>query len=150
VARVTYQPNSLLAFTSRFRFDHESFAVQRAELETTASFGRWTTSVLYGSYAPQSEIGFPNWREGLLGTARLKLNPEWVLLGAARYDLVAHKVSQTQIGLGYVDDCLILAVNYITNYVYSGNPVADHAVMMQLTLRTLGGTSVSQGVSGGL
>jgi len=51
---------------------------------------------------------------------------------------------------GYVDDCLILAVNYITNYTYSGNPVNDHTVMLQMTLRTLGGTSVSQGVSGGL
>jgi LPS-assembly protein len=148
VARATYQPNSLFAFTSRFRFDHESFAVRRAELETTASFGRWTTSVLYGSYAPQPEIGFPNWREGLLGTARFKLNPEWVLLGAARYDLVAHKVSQTQIGLGYVDDCLILALNYVTDYAYAGSVSVNHSVMMQISLRTLGGNTSGQSVAG--
>ncbi|HEY8440953.1 MAG TPA: LPS-assembly protein LptD [Xanthobacteraceae bacterium] len=148
VARLTYQPNSLLAFTSRFRFDHESLALQRAELETTASFGRWTTSVLYGSYAPQPDIGFPNWRDGILGTARFKLTPEWVLLGAARYDLIAHKVSQTQIGLGYVDDCLILALNYITDYAYAGSVSVNHSVMMQISLRTLGGNTSGQSMTG--
>ena len=60
---------------------------------------------------------------------------------------------QTRVGLGYIDDCLILALNYITNYSYgSGTPVLNHTIMLQLNLRTLGGTSVSQGVTsvGGL
>jgi LPS-assembly protein len=48
--------------------------------------------------------------------------------------------------LGYVDDCLILGLNYITNYTYSGNVTANHTVMLNISLRTLGGTSVSQGV----
>ena len=50
--------------------------------------------------------------------ARLKVNQHWVLLAAARYDLRAHQVSQTQVGIGYIDDCLILALNYITDYAY--------------------------------
>ena len=70
-----------------------------------------------------------------------------MISGAARYDLNANKVSQTQIGLGYVDDCFILALNYITDYTYSGNATADHRIMFQIGLRTLGGTSVSQAVS---
>jgi len=56
------------------------------------------------------------------------------------------KFDQTRIGFGYVDDCLILGLNYITNYTYSGNVQANHTIMLQLNLRTLGGTSVSQGV----
>ena len=148
MARATYQPNSLLSFTSRFRFDHESLGLQRAELESTANFGRWTTSILYGSYAPQPAIGFPNWREGILGTARYKLSPEWVLLGAARYDLVNHKMSQTQIGLGYIDDCLILALNYVTDYAYAGSVSVNHSVMMQFSLRTLGGNTSGQSATG--
>ena len=47
-----------------------------------------------------------------------------------------------------MDDCLILGLNYITNYTYSGNPEADHRIMLQLSLRTLGETAVSTGVSG--
>lgn len=149
VARFSYQPNSTYMFTSRFRFDNDNFAVRRTELEARAKFDRWNVGLLYGDYAAQPEIGFLNRRQGVLGSGSLKLDANWVLLGAARYDLNAGKFDQTRLGLGYVDDCLILAVNYITNYTYSGNVVADHQVMLQLTLRTLGGTSVSQGVGGG-
>ena len=148
VARLSYQPNTTLTFTSRFRFDNDQFTMKRMELETRARFDRWDVSLLYGDYAAQPELGFLDDRQGVLGSATVKLDANWVLLGAARYDINVGKFDQTRIGLGYIDDCLILALNYITNYTYSGNPVADHQIMLQLTLRTLGGTSVSQGVSG--
>jgi LPS-assembly protein len=153
VARVSYQPNKTYTFTSRFRFDHDSFTVQRTELEASAQFDRWNASVLYGDYAAQPLIGILNRQQGVLGSSSIKLDANWVLLGAARYDLNANKFDQTRLGLGYIDDCLILALNYITSYSYgSGAPVLDHTIMLQLSLRTLGGTSVSQGVSsvGGL
>src|SRR6202048_3990970 len=144
VARASYQPNSTLTLTSRFRFGARDFTLQRTELEATANFGRWTTQVMYGDYAAQPEIGFLNRREGILGSARLKVTENWVLLGAAQYDLIARSVSQTQIGVGYVDDCLILALNYITSYAYSGSVSVNHTFMMQVTLRTLGGSTSSQ------
>ena len=145
VARASYQPNSTFMFTSRFRFDQTDFTLQRTELETTANFGRWTTQLMYGSYAAQPALGFLERREGILGNARLKVNPNWVLLAAARYDLQAHQVSQTQVGVGYIDDCLILALNYITDYAYSGSVSVNHTYMMQVSLRTLGGNTPGQG-----
>ena len=147
VARASYQPNSTLMFTSRFRIDEHDYTLRRTELEATANFGRWTTTVMYGDYAAQPDIGFLTRREGILGNARLKLTPNWVVLGAARYDLLARQVSQTQAGIGYIDDCLILALNYITDYAYSGSLSKNHTFMMQLTLRTLGGNTSNQGVS---
>src|SRR5205085_12641594 len=104
--------------------------------------------LMYGSYAAQPELGFLDRREGILSSGRLKVTPNWVLLAAARYDLRAHKVSQTQIGVGYVDDCLILALNYITDYAYSGSVSVNHTFMAQISLRTLGGnTNSGAGVS---
>jgi LPS-assembly protein len=122
--------------------------IQRFELETRANYDRWQYSLLYGNYAAQPDIGFIDRREGILGTASLKVNPNWVLLGGARYNLIAGRFDQTQLGAGYVDDCFILALNYVTNYTFSGNPVADHRVMLQVSLRTLGGTVLSQSVGG--
>ncbi len=148
VARVSYQPNSTYTFTSRFRFDNDTMAVRRFELETRANFDRWQATLLYGDYAAQPELGFLDRRQGILGTGTYKIDANWVLLGGARYDLNAEKFDQTRLGIGYVDDCLILAVNYITNYVYSGNVSSNHTIMLQLSLRTLGGTSVSQAVGG--
>ena len=149
VARVSYQPNSTYKFTSRFRFDNDDFTVKRTELEASAKFDRWNVSLLYGDYAAQPELGFLDRRQGVLGTASVKLDANWVLLGAARYDINADKFDQTRIGLGYIDDCLILGLNYITNYTYrETNAGLNHTIMLQLSLRTLGGTSVSQAVGG--
>ncbi|HEY5166300.1 MAG TPA: LPS assembly protein LptD, partial [Pseudolabrys sp.] len=140
VARLSYQPNSTYKFSSRFRFDHDTFATQRMELETAAAFSRWNLSLMYGQYAAQPDIGYLYERRGILGTALYKLDANWVLLGGARYDLAQNKLNQTSIGLGYVDDCLILGLNYLTGYNYDtlGNPTLVHTVMLQLSLRTLG------------
>jgi LPS-assembly protein len=143
VARASYQPNALFTFTSRFRFGQDDFTLQRSELETVASFGRWTTTVMYGSYAAQPQLGLPYRREGILGTARVKLNPNWLVMAGGGYDLRTNQVVQTQIGLGYIDDCLILALNYITSYAYAGSVSVNHTYMMQLSLRTLGGNTAS-------
>jgi LPS-assembly protein len=70
-----------------------------------------------------------------------------VLFGGARYDINADKFNQTNVGLGYIDDCLILALNYVTGYSYSGPTVTtNNQIMLQLSLRTLGNTNVSQTV----
>jgi LPS-assembly protein len=147
VARLAYQPNQTFTFSTRYRFDNDSFVLQRFEAEAAARFDRWNVSLLYGDYAPQPLIGFLDRRQGLLGNASFKLTTNWVVNGAMRYDLRANKISQTQFGLGYIDDCLILALNYTSNYIYSGNTSADQRVVVQLTLRTLGGTSVGYTVS---
>ena len=94
----------------------------------------------------QPALGILERQQGILGTGQIKLDANWAMLGAARYDINAGKFDQTRLGLGYVDDCVILGLNYITNYTYSGNVQANHTVMLQLNLRTLGGTSTSQNV----
>jgi LPS-assembly protein len=147
---LSFQPNKTYQFITRFRFDKDNLTAERMEFEARAVYDRWSVSALYGDYAAQPAIGFLNRRQGVLATGTYKLDSNWVLLGGARYDIQAGQFNQSRIGIGYVDDCLLLAVNYTTNYAYSGNPTNDHTVMLQLTLRTLGGTSVSQGVGGGL
>ena len=147
VGRISYQPSSLLMFSARTRLDEETLAMRRLELEARANFDRWTVSLLYGNYDKQPELGFLDRREGFLGTATVKLAANWVASGGVRYDIHANQVTQTIVGAGYVDDCFILALNYITDYAYSGNPQPDHRIMFQLGLRTIGNTSLSQNVS---
>ena len=148
VARVSYQPDRILTFSTRYRFDENNFSVRRFELEGRANFDRWSLQALYGNYDKQPELGFLERREGILGGASVKLTPNWVLHGAARYDLDSDRFDQTRIGIGYVDDCLILALNYITSYDYSADVQVDHRVLLQLSLRTIAGTSFSTGVGG--
>ena len=123
MARVTYQPNSQLTFTSRFRFDEGDFTLQRSEFEAaaaTSTAGR--PRVMYGNYAPQPAIGFLDGREGITATARFKLTAELADSSAGSATICRpSQLNQTQIGIGYVDDCLILALNYITEYAYNGS-----------------------------
>jgi LPS-assembly protein len=149
VARVAYQPNSIFSFVTRYRFDQQDFALRRFEAEASASFDRITVSALYGNYDAQPLIGFLNRREGVVGTAYLKLTTNWAVNGSIRYDLDAHKIASTSFGIGYIDDCLIMALNYTTSYIYSGNTTADQRVLLQLTLRTLGGTSLGYTLNSG-
>jgi LPS-assembly protein len=148
VARVSYQPDRTYLFTSRFRFDEATWAVQRAEFEGRAAFDRFSFTALYGNYAPQPALGFLTRRDGILGTAMVKINQNWSVAGSARYDLGTEQIDQLRTGLGYIDDCFAISVNYIKDFAYSGTapPTVNNTVMLQISLRTLGTTGYSQGI----
>ena len=150
VGRITYQPNQVFSFTARGRFssggfdpgigqDIKAFTPERLEFETRANFDRWTVQLMYGDYAAQPEIGFLTRREEILTGASVKVTQNWVLLGSIRYDLAVHQFEQTRFGIGYTDDCLLVSLNYITSYIYTGTtPTPNNTVMLQFSLRTLG------------
>ena len=120
--------------------------MQRFELETRANFDRWGFNFLFGDYAAQPELGFLTRREGFLAGTSFKITSNWVLLGSAGYDIFAHQFNQSRIGIGYVDDCMMLAFNYSTGYVYNGttSPIANNTFSLQLSLRTLGPDTLAQ------
>src|SRR5260221_13626491 len=109
---------------------------------------------MYGDYAAQPQLGYLTRREGLLGSGSIKLATNWVATGGARWDLEANKINQYIIGAGYVDDCFVLAANYITAYSYSAGttpPVLSHAFMLQIGFRPLAPTAASaNGGAGGV
>jgi LPS-assembly protein len=149
VARASYQPNRNYTFTSRFRFDQDTFDVKRFELESRVAFERWSFTTIYGSYDQQPALGFLTRREGILGSMNYKLTSNWAVSSGITYDIDAHKIGSTRVGLSYIDDCLALALLYSTNYAYSGNPDENgHTVMLTLSLRTLGSTGATQSVGG--
>jgi len=147
VASLSYAPNRTYTFVTRARFDQETGNVQRFEAEAKANFDRWSVSVLYGDYAAQPDIGYLTRREGVLLAGSVKIATNWVATGAARWDLVANQINQYVVGAGYVDDCFVLAANYVTSFSYAtptSPPVLGHAFMLQLGLRTLANTTPGQ------
>ncbi|CCD90702.1 putative Organic solvent tolerance protein OstA (ImpA) (fragment) [Bradyrhizobium sp. ORS 375] len=153
VARLDYSPNRTYTFSMRSRFDQQTLNVQRFEAEAKANFDRWSVALTYGNYAADPAIGYINRREGILGSGSVKVAPNWVVTGAARWDLAANKINQYVIGAGYVDDCFVLAANYVTSYNYTTGvttPVLSHAYMLQIGLRTLANSSSTGTGAGGL
>jgi len=151
VARVNYSPNRTYTFSVRSRFDEATLNVNRFEAEGRAAFDRWSVSLTYGNYAAQPELGYLTRREGLLGSASIKVAANWVVSGSARWDLEANKINSYIIGAGYVDDCFVLAANYVTSYSYSAGtapPVLGHAFMFQIGLRTIATSSTTSSSAG--
>jgi LPS-assembly protein len=151
VARVNYSPNRTYTFSVRSRIDEATLNVNRFEAEGRAAFDRWSVSLMYGNYAAQPELGYLTRREGLLGSASIKLAANWVVSGSARWDLEANKINSYVIGAGYVDDCFVLAANYVTSYAYSAGtapPVLGHAFMFQIGLRTIATSSTTSSSAG--
>jgi LPS-assembly protein len=151
VASVAYSPNRTYTFSTRARLDQATGDLQRFEAEGRANFDRWSVSLMYGDYAAQPDIGYLTRREGILGSASVKVAANWVVTGSARWDLVANQINQYVIGAGYVDDCFVLAANYVTSSSYATTtmpPVLSHAFMLQIGLRTIASTSSSAGGGG--
>jgi LPS-assembly protein len=152
VTSVSYSPNRTYTFSVRSRMDEQTWNIQRFEAEAKANFDRWSIGLIYGNYAPQPDLGYLTRREGLLANGSVKIAANWVATGAARWDLEANKLNQYVIGAGYVDDCFVLAANYVTSYNYSAGtapPVLGHAYMLQIGLRTLANSS-SNGAGAGI
>ena len=148
VARMTYQPNSVYSFTSRFRFDEHTFEKRRMELEGKATFDRWSLGALYGEYDQQPSVGLLLPRQGILTTGSYKITENWAVTGAALYSIDSSRLNTALVGLSYIDECIALAVNYVSNYGFNGDIVPNRTLVLQLTLRTLGATLLTSQVGG--
>ncbi|MCP1844957.1 MULTISPECIES: LPS-assembly protein LptD [Bradyrhizobium] len=151
VASLAYSPNRTYTFSVRSRMDEATWNINRFEAQASANFDRWSVSLMYGDYAAQPELGYLTRREGILASGSIKVAANWVVQGAARWDLEANKINQYAFGAGYVDDCFVLAANYVTSYTYQAGstpPVLSHAFMFQIGLRTIAQTSTSSSSAG--
>jgi LPS-assembly protein len=145
VGSVNYSPNSTYTFSVRSRFDQATWEVQRFEAEARANFTRWSVSLLYGDYAPQPELGYLTRRTGILASGSVKLAANWVATGAVRWDLQANQINEYVVGAGYVDDCFVLAANYVRSYNYGvggAPPVLNDSYLLQIGLRTIASTTI--------
>jgi len=114
VARLAYQPDNVYTFISRFLLDEDTFRVRRVEVEgarlSTAGRSRPCTATTTGS--PRS---VPRAPPGVTGQVTFKFTQNWSVLAAARYDIEARQINQHRIGLGYIDDCFAISLNYLTD-----------------------------------
>ena len=90
VGRFQIAPNANFALVTRARFDQENFDLNRFEAGVRANFNPYlpvSTSLTYARYEAQPAIGFPLRREGLLGSARWDISPNWYVTGSVLLDL---------------------------------------------------------------
>jgi LPS-assembly protein len=157
--------SSNFSLTSKQQFDSSDFALKRLDVIANASYGGFTTSVDYGRYAAQPDLGYIFAREGVQTSASYKFDKTWTVDGSVLFDMSRHYYDQPgqstprlyapsyAFGLTYGDTCTTLKVRYSTTNsdpIYLNNtyvpPVRDQTFLVQLTLRTLGEVGGSFGV----
>ena len=160
--------SSNFSLTSKQQFDSQDFALKRLDVIANASYGGWTTSIDYGRYAAQPELGYIFAREGLLTNASYKLDSSWTVDGSVLFDLSRHYYDQADqttprfyapsysFGLTYGDTCTTLKVRYSSTNTdpidlpggYAPPAIRDQTLLVQLTLRTLGEVGGAFGLHG--
>jgi LPS-assembly protein len=148
VARFSLQTNRNILLVNRYRFDKDSLAVRRFELEASAGFGLLSLSTIYARYETQPLIGFFDRREGIFQNAAIKVAANWTLSGGVRYDFAREKIDLGMLAVSYLDECFAITGQYIADYTVSGNAQTDHRFLLRVNLRTLGGTGFTSGLAG--
>ncbi len=181
VGRFQISPNRNFAFVTRARLDQEDFSLNRFEAGIRADFDPYlpvSASLTYARYEAQPAIGFPLRREGVLGSARWNLTPNWYVSGSVLLDLDRYllarenflvqyainpvtavynrediaSLSSMSLGIGYMDECTTFALSYTITpreiSQTSGEKDQNHTIAFRLELRSLGEAGLSQNLSG--
>jgi len=164
----TAQPfASSLSFTSKQQLDSTTYALTRFDGIVSANLGGLTTSVDYGRYAAQPLLGWPYEREGVLTSAKYKINEHVSIEGGVVFDLSRYLydlpgqntprfyATNYNFGISYSDSCTTFKVAFssVISDPVTGTPgavvappVRDTSLLFELTLRTLGDIRTSTGV----
>jgi LPS-assembly protein len=146
VAGLRVQPWAHGDITARFRFDETTFNVQRMDISGAVYYGPVSASAAYTRIAAQPDLGYTTDREHITVSGQYRLDTNWSLNAAGSYSL-QNSTGQSgwvsnQIGLRYVDDCLVFNLDYTNVYSGFGDVQPHQRVVARITLRTLGGVTV--------
>ncbi len=90
IGRVAIKPSNSTNIIVRGRFDEQTFALKRGEVQANNTIGPVTNSITYQRIAAQPDLGF-NWRrEGILTNTTLKLGDGWQISAGALIDMSSY------------------------------------------------------------
>lgn len=91
VAKAQYQPFKGLLLQAGGRFNESNFEAQRIDASAVFSYKFLSTSVGYGRYEPQPDLGITRRREGLSITQSVSFAQYWSVRGSVLFDLDKYK-----------------------------------------------------------
>jgi LPS-assembly protein len=111
--RVRFMP--YLSLTQRLDLNPNSGTVDRDEVYFHGSFGRSSLDVSYIRLDRQAvSLGAP--RSEINGALTLGIGARWSAFAAARRDLQSSQMLDTELGIGWQNDCLGLSIAYERTY----------------------------------
>ena len=125
--------------THRIDFDQASGKVRRNEVYLTGILGRSSVEIGYLQLAPtiatQSSPALPA-QEEINAQASVNFYQNWQAFAAIRRDLIADQTLDSEIGLGYEDDCLGVSIGYRRKYTTDRDLPPSTTVVLRFSLKT--------------
>jgi LPS-assembly protein len=154
VGRVSIKFLPYIDLTDRIDIDRDNGTVRRQEVYLT---GTWNRSSLQISYVqlPQTPVDvspplvssacvlpldpaltcIPQ-RQEVTAQADINFYANWQAFGAIRRDLLAGRMLDTELGLGYEDDCLGISVAYRRKFTTDRDLPPSTSVILRFNLKT--------------
>jgi len=124
-----------LTLALRGRFDHETFAVRRAEIAAQMNFAAGSGSIQYAFIGARPEYGYVDDRHQVTVSTKLKVNADWRVFGSGTYDFVSSQLVRDSVGFSYENSCFVYGMQ-LTQSRWNGTDTTT--VGVTINLRTLG------------
>jgi LPS-assembly protein len=145
VGRIMVSPSKDYMAVYRFRLDDERYKIRRNEVSLMGREGPVMAELGYAYFAADQTLTFRP-REEIYAGSVVSLNEYWRVFGQVRHDLANSRSVSNRIGIGYEDECIEVSLGFSQTFYSDRDIEPDRAVVLRLTLKTLGSASASGSV----
>ncbi len=136
VGRVSVKFLPYIDLTDRIDIDRANGTLRRHEVYLTGIYGRTSLQISYVQLpAEQQTLGLGQ-REEINAQADVNFYANWQAFGAIRRDLLAGQMLDTELGLGYEDECLGISVAYRRKFTTDRDLPPSTSVILRFNLKT--------------
>jgi len=136
VGRVSVRFLPYIDLTDRIDIDRDNGTIRRHEVYLTGIFGRSTVQISYVQLPQElTSLGLPE-REEINAQADINFYENWQAFGAIRRDLLAGQMLDTELGLGYEDDCLGISLAYRRKFTTDRDLPPSTSIILRFQLKT--------------
>jgi LPS-assembly protein len=136
VGRVSLKFPPYLDVTDRIDIDRNNGTVRRHEVYFTGTYGRSSLQVSYVQLPDETQTLGLGRREEINAQADINFYANWQAFAAMRRDLLQGQMLDTELGLGYEDECLGISVAYRRRFTADQDLPPSTSIILRFNLKT--------------
>ena len=136
VGRVSVKFLPYIDLTDRIDIDRTNGTVRRHEVYLTGIYNRSTLQISYVQLPAEEVTLGLGAREEINAQADINFYRNWQAFGAIRRDLLAGRMLDTELGLGYEDECLGVSIAYRRKFTTDRDLPPSTSIILRFNLKT--------------
>lgn len=136
VGRVSVKFLPYIDLTDRIDVDRANGTVRRHEIYLTGIYNRSTLQLSYVQLPGEAVTLGLGAREEINAQADINFYRNWQAFGALRRDLLAGQMLDTELGLGYEDECLGVSIAYRRKFTTDRDLPPSTSIILRFNLKT--------------